>query len=140
VLGRRPRRQLDHEQADEHGDVARGVDPEAPRNSQLGDDDRADARSNDAGEIEPAGVERDRAGQVVASNELDHQGLSGGDLERGDQPVHRRESEQPTHRDVTRPVEPPERRRLETEQRLSDLHEAQLVGAVDDDAGVEREQ
>ena len=57
--------------------------------------DRADARPDDAREVEAARVERDRAGKIVAPDQLDDERLPRRDLERVDHAVDRRENEEP---------------------------------------------
>jgi hypothetical protein len=77
---------------------------------------------------------------MLASDELDHERLARGDLERLDDARDCRERDQPRDSDASRQREPPERQRFDEEQGLRDRDEAELVRPVDQHARGKRQQ
>jgi hypothetical protein len=135
-----PRREPHHEQADEHGEVTERVQAERPRDAELRDHEGRDRRPDDAREVEAARLERDCLRQILSANELHDQRLSGGDLGGVDDPLKRREHQQPNDGDVARPGKPEQQSRLEQQERLADLHQTESLVAVHEDAGMHRKE
>ncbi|MNK70973.1 hypothetical protein D3C87_904130 [compost metagenome] len=71
------------EDRQDHGEEGDGVEHEGHADAQDGDDQASEGGSGGAGEVEAGGVERDGLGELVAGDQLGHDGLKGRGVEGG---------------------------------------------------------
>ena len=121
-------------------EITERVYAEAPGQSEPGENHRGDRRTDDAGEIESAGVERDRVDEILAIDELDDHRLARGNLECGDDAAHRRQNEKPGDVDAPAPGEPPQGHRFSQQQRLTDDHDPELAVAIGENPAIQGQQ
>ena len=75
-FGAAARRDLDHHEADDHGDIAHAVREKAPALADGGHQNARDRRAHDARAVEHRRVERDGVDEIFAPHHLDQKGLA----------------------------------------------------------------
>ena len=135
-VGRQPHRQ---EPRDDR-EVADAVHEEARPHAQRSDQHARHRGTDHASRVERRRVECDRVHQVFFADQVHDERLPGRDVERIDDAEKGGEGGHVPHDHRSAPHEQREREGREHGQRLRDDDEAVLVGAIDEHAGVEREQ
>ena len=135
---RRPRalaRRKAHErERHQDRDVARGVQKEARRLAERGDQRPRQRRPHQARPVEDGGVERDRVREILGARHLHQERLPGGHVERAHQPDAAREEDDERHGDGASPHQHAEGECQESEQRLRHQQHAAARQAIGDHA------
>ena len=131
-----------HEERGDDGDIAGAVDGKAVAFADGCDDNAGDGGTDEAGDVDDGGVERDGVREVlligfacVARDHLDEEGLAAGHVEGIDKPLKDAEGDDLVDGDDPCESECGECERLDAGKNLGPDEQLTTVDAIDEDAG-----
>ena len=134
------RHQLHREQAEDDRNIAEPVEEKTSSDSDYADQDAGDGGPDHARAVEDHRVERDRVGQILAPDHLDHEGLACRHVKSRHQAVHRGQYDHVLDPHRAGPGKRRQDERAQHQQHLGGDDQPAAVGVVDDYAGKQRHQ
>jgi len=138
-LTRRPGSAPDRIQGRHHPEVAGRVEPETRRDPERRDDQPADRRADDSGQVEGGGVEGHRARQLAAPNHLQDGCLAGREIQGLVDPEHPGDQQQDRQRDEMGHGEDRVQRGADGRDDLGDEQDISMDEPIHQGAGIEAE-